>query len=111
MHTFQVRHVKIFAGTPEQAFEAALLDHNQYKVRTIHTYRGDPDIRTTMEFYTEWEDGTKLWKVWCNDIITTIVFDEICKERKELQYLLIPVSKVAQSKRDLNKADHGLDRA
>ena len=63
VHTFQARHVKIFAGTYEQAFEAALLDHNQYKVRSIRDYRGDPDTRTTMEFYTECEDGTKLWKV------------------------------------------------
>jgi exodeoxyribonuclease III len=103
VHTFQVRHVKIFAGTHKQAFEAALLDRNQYRVRSIHDYRGDPDTRTTMEFFTEWEDGTKLWKVWCNDIITTVAFDDLCKARKELQYLLIPVSKVAQSKRELNK--------
>ena len=61
VHTFQVRHVKISAGTYEQAFEAALLDRNQYRVRSIHDYRGDPDSRTTMEFHTEWEDGTKLW--------------------------------------------------
>jgi hypothetical protein len=56
-----------------------------------------------MEFYIEWEDGTKLWKTWCNDIITTVAFDNICKARKELQCLVIPANKVAQSKRDLNK--------
>jgi hypothetical protein len=63
---FQVRHVKICAGTQKQAFEATLLDRYQYRVRVIHTYRVDPDVRATMEFYTEWEDSIKLWKVWCN---------------------------------------------
>ena len=41
VHTFQVRHVQLFAGTQEQAFKAALRDCNQYKVCAIHTYRGD----------------------------------------------------------------------
>jgi hypothetical protein len=53
VHTFQVRNVKIFAGTQEQAFKAALLDRNQYRVKVIHSNRGDPEVRTTMEFYIE----------------------------------------------------------
>ena len=62
VHMFQV-HVKICAGTLKQAFEAALLDRYKYRVRVIHTYRVDPDVRTTMELYTEWEDSIKSWKV------------------------------------------------
>ena len=50
---FQVRHVKICARTQKQAFEATLLDRYQYRARVIHTYRVDPDVRATMEFYTE----------------------------------------------------------
>ena len=46
VYTFQVMPER------EQAYNAALLDCNEYRVRAIHTYRGDPDVRTTMEYYT-----------------------------------------------------------
>ena len=71
VYTFQVMPER------EQAYNAALLDCNEYRVRAIHTYRGDPDVRTTMEYYTGQRNDTGLQKVWYNDIITTVAFGNI----------------------------------
>ena len=43
VYTFQVRPER------EQAFNAELLDCNEYRVRAIHTHCGNTDVRTTMK--------------------------------------------------------------
>ena len=37
----------------------------------FRTIEENPGKRTTMFFYTDWEDGTILWKPWSDDITTT----------------------------------------
>ena len=43
---FQASRLKMWHGTTEEAFKAAMLDNDQYVVDSIIAYRGDPDQRT-----------------------------------------------------------------
>jgi hypothetical protein len=43
--TFNLDHLKIFVGTESDAKAMALLDKNQYLIKEIQSYRGDPVTR------------------------------------------------------------------
>ena len=102
VETFFVGEVKMFVGTAQEEFKTAMLDRDQHLVLTIHSYRGDPDTRTTTEFYVEWVDGTKMWIPWCQDITSTAAYDTFCTQRRELQYLLVPIDVIAPSRKQIN---------
>ena len=82
-----------------------MLDDDQFRVKWILSYKGDPATRTTMEFYVEWQDGDKLWVPWRRDIVETTAFETFCTVNRELQYLLIPASTVSRSIREKNKLE------
>jgi hypothetical protein len=76
-HVIETFHVDEFFGfteTPEDAFNTAVLDRDQYILKCIHSYQGNLDKRTTIFFYTEWEDETILWKPWSDDVTNTQQF-------------------------------------
>jgi len=102
VETFHVSEVTDFTGDEAAAQKAGMLDRDQYILKTIHSYQGNPDKRTTMQFYTEWEDGTKLWKAWGDDITTTIHFQQFCEKRRELMYLLYKRADITRLKLALN---------
>ncbi len=52
---FHVNMLKPYFGTVETAKEAALLDYDQFVVRQITNYVGDPRYRKTMEFEISYE--------------------------------------------------------
>ena len=87
IQTFHVGDLKLFAGTKEQAFEAALRDYDQYVVKTIHAYRGDPRERTSMQFQVEFSDGTILWKYFDKDLWECAEFERFCNANRPLQRL------------------------
>ena len=58
-----------------------------------------------MKFYVEWADGTFMWIPHQNDITNTCAFDIFCTERREIQYLLVPLKAIPTSKRQLNALD------
>ena len=102
VETFHVSEVTDFTGDEKAAQTAGMLDRDQYILKTIHSYRGNPDKRTTMEFYTKWEDGTKLWKTWVEDITSTVHFQQFCERRRELTYLLYKRADITRLKLSLN---------
>ena len=54
-----VERLKLFVGKPEDAFRLAMEDADQYDVRQILAWRGDPSTRTTMELM--WNSRTRRW--------------------------------------------------
>ncbi len=48
--TLHVSRLKRFHGSHDKAYKMALLDNDQFVVKQIVTYRGEPQTRTTMEF-------------------------------------------------------------
>ena len=52
-----VTRLKLFVDTREDAYKVALLDADQFVIYKIHYWRGDPNKRSEMFFYTEFTDG------------------------------------------------------
>ena len=55
--SFHVNRLKLFHGTEDEGYKAALLDADQHVVRQILRWKRDPLNRTSMEFKVEFEDG------------------------------------------------------
>lgn len=68
--TIQIFHkdrVKPFYGSLGEAQKLSRVDYQQFVVSNISAYRGEPHIRTKMEFLLEYEDGIIGWKSWDKD--------------------------------------------
>lgn len=96
-----VDRVSLFEGTEEQARQIAKLDLEQHELQDIVAYRGNPYIRSTMEFELHFQDGTYFWKTMVKDVTETTAFQEFCKIRPELRQLLVSAkdAKKIQTKR------------
>lgn len=92
---FHVSRVKLFHGSMEEAKRVAQIDNNQYVIREIVAYRGNPEIRTTMEFEVLFEDGSLVWKPWDKELFDTIPYETFCRSRPELLPLIYDL-KIAQ---------------
>jgi hypothetical protein len=86
--TFNVERVKPFHGSPEQAYETALRDHDQYVINRILSYRGEPTKRSTMEFLVQFGDGSLLWKPYTKDLFDSLPYEEFCNSKPQLLCLL-----------------------
>jgi hypothetical protein len=84
---FHVERLKIFVGTEEQAFKLAQIDTDQYLIRQFLAYRGDIDVRTTMEFEVEFQDGSHPWLPWSKDLFETEQYETFCDENPPLLLL------------------------
>jgi hypothetical protein len=56
----------------EEAKVIALWDADQYVIKKILGWKGDPQVRTTMEFKVMFEDGDILWIPYSKDIDDSI---------------------------------------
>jgi hypothetical protein len=86
--TFNLDHLKIFVGTEAEAKAMALLDKNQYLIKEVQAYRGDPVTRTTCTFLVWFEDNDLVWLPFSTDISNTMQFEVFCNTRPELYILL-----------------------
>ena len=91
---FHVERLKIFHGTLEQAKKIAMLDNDQYVIEKFLSYRGDPAKRSTVEFFIQFADDSKVWLPYSKDLFETVQYEEFCRSRPEL-ILLLYDSKVA----------------
>jgi RNase H-like domain found in reverse transcriptase len=89
---FHVSRLKLFVGDKVSAYAAALRDNNQYEIASILAYRGDPLIRTSMQFEVSFTDNTILWKYWDLDLFATVPYENFCRSRSELFPLIFNLS-------------------
>ena len=66
----------------------ALLDKNQYLIKDIQAYRGDPMTRSSCSFLIWFEDNDLVWLPFSPDISNTVQFEMFCNSRPELYTLL-----------------------
>ena len=71
-----VSRLRLFAGTPEEAFDLALRDAEQYVVTEIKAWKGDPNHRTSMQFWVEFDDGDAMWVSYKPDLVRNSVYQE-----------------------------------
>lgn len=58
----------------KEAKRLARIDTQQFAVRQIVGYRGDPQLRTTMEYLVQFEDGDEIWRPHTDDLTTNEVW-------------------------------------
>ncbi len=61
-----------------------MMDYDQYQVRRVLAYKGDPDCRTTMSFQVEFEDGSVEWLPFSKDLSGTVQFEEFATKHRPL---------------------------
>ena len=79
MGNIKVLHVtrlKLFVGTREEAYKAALLDADQFVIRRIRYWRGNPEKRSEMFFLVEFDDGDKVLLPYSKDLSSSAQFEE-----------------------------------
>jgi len=87
---FHVERLKLFffEGSYEdwakEAFRLAQIDNDQHVVVRIIAYKGDPKVRTSMEFNMEYYDGSTAWRPYGDDVFQTIAYEEFCNQTPEL---------------------------
>ena len=78
IHTFNQKDLQIFDGNYASARELAMLDTEEHDVDRILGYSGDPDTRTSLDFYVLFKDGEKHWIKYTADLSSTIAFEKYC---------------------------------
>ena len=82
----------------------ALLDKNQYLIKEIQSYRGDPVTRTSCTFLVWFEDNDLIWLPYSPDISNTMQFESFCNTRPELYTLLYSQLEAQKMIAALNKS-------
>jgi hypothetical protein len=100
---FHVSRLKIFHGGAEEAKKVAMIDNNQFVINEFKAYRGDPKIRTSIEFEVLFEDGSLVWLPWSKDIFETIQYESYCRSRPELYPLIFDAKTSLKRISELNK--------
>ena len=100
---FHVDDLKIFHGNPDDAYKAALLDQDQFEIDRILAHRGDPHMRTSMEFYIRFKDGSTIWRTWDKDLFDSIPYEEYCRSKPPLFQLVYTINVAKQEAARLNK--------
>ena len=94
---YPVERLRIFVGTRDDAMKMAMEDLDQFEVDLILAWRGDPNLRTTMEFEVKFRDGDVVWKPWDLDLASCQPFEDFCRRNKELYLLLFNTDQVSRA--------------
>ena len=81
---FHITRLKLFHGTEDEGYKAALLDADQHVVKQILRWKGDPLKRTHMEFQVEFEDGDILWLPYSKDLDESVPYGNFIHEHPYL---------------------------
>jgi len=100
---FPVDRLKPFIGTKEAAFALAQRDADQYLVNKVLAYRGNPKVRTTMEFEILFADGSVVWLPYTQDIFQMEQYAAFCMDTPGLYFLQYTVKVAQQAIQQLNK--------
>jgi hypothetical protein len=79
-----VERLKIYSGSEEEAYKAAMVDYDQYLVSHVNGYRGDPLHRSTLEFEVVFADGDVLWLPFRPDLASNAAFQAFSRIRPQL---------------------------
>jgi hypothetical protein len=100
-----VSRLKPFFGTDTEAYDLAVRDKDQFEIKSILTYRGDPDKRQTMEFQVQFSDGDIRWLPWSKDLFDSIPYELFCRQHSHLFPLLFTVETAKKEIKKLSKQE------
>lgn len=102
VHTFHVERLKMYFGSREDAEKVAQLDFDQYEVDKILYWRGNPEIRTTMEFFIRFADGEERWVTWNKDLFDSQPYETFCRAHSPLFPLIYTVKEAQRRISEIN---------
>ena len=102
--TFYVGDLKLFCGSHEDAKHMAMTDADQYEIDRFLAYRGDPMVRTTMQFLVRFADTSEHWIGWSEDLFATVQYEYFCRSQKPLYPLLFRASEAKRIIMDIKKS-------
>jgi hypothetical protein len=83
--------IPFFCTSNDEALNVAKLDHQSFLMMDVKFHKGNPAVRSSMEFLIRFEDDSideYKWYPYTSDLITTEALIEYCRVRPELQLLL-----------------------
>lgn len=104
VRTVHMQHVQLYFGSSADAYQAAMSDDDQYIIRAISNYKGDPESRSKMHFLVLFEDNDEIWLPYNLDLISSAPFQRFCESKPELQPLLHTVKAWNDMKKLINDA-------
>ena len=102
---FHVSRLIPYLGPDDHtAFELACRDDDQYKLRGILAYRGDPLAgRKYCTFLVEFADQDTCWIQFGPDLSATEAFESYCLSKPELKILLMPTLRAVDFLRQIRQ--------
>ena len=100
---YHVERLKPFFGSREDAVDLAKRDTDQFDVDCIIAYKGDPETRTTMEFFVSFKSGDSVWLPYSQDIFQMVQFEEFCNNTPGLYFLQYSHAVAETRKKLVNK--------
>ena len=100
---FHVDRVKPFYGSLEEATTLAQVDYQQFVIADITAYRGDPHLRSKMEFLITYEDGTISWKSWDQDLFRSLPYEHFCRSIPQLRPLILKVAEATSQAKTIDR--------
>jgi hypothetical protein len=94
--TFFVSDLRAFFGSRSEARALASIDADQYVIRRLTAYRGDPLLRTSMYFLVEYADNDILWLPWSKDLQDSIPYEDFCRSIPCLKPLIESAASAAK---------------
>ena len=86
----------------EEGIRLAMEDADQFNTVSITAWRGDPEVRTSMEFEILFEgEDTLSWRAWDRDLSDAAPFVDYCRQERPLYPLIFDLQ---QSYRDAKRA-------
>ena len=101
---FDLKDIQAFFGTKAEAQRMAEYDNDQFELDIILGHRGEPELRTTMEFYVRFKDKSTQWLTFVPDLTTTTLFGDYCHGIPQLRQLLVSAEAAKKMKSDAKRA-------
>jgi hypothetical protein len=104
LYVFYVADLRIFVGDANAAHSAAMLDDEQFPIDHILTYKGDPAVRTSLEFLVLFQDGSKIWLPWSEDLSSTAQYESYCLSVSHLRQLRYTTAQIGTINAEINRS-------
>jgi len=71
-----VSRLKLHVGSRESAMEVAMRDKDQFLVKAITAWKGDPNKRSRMKFWVQYDDGDEMWVSYKADLVDNEIYQD-----------------------------------
>ena len=92
IHEFNQKDLDVFSGSLDDAKRLAQLDNDEHEIDCIVGYCGEPEKRSSLEFFVLFKDGDKLWFDYSADLALTAAFEKFCSDIPCLRMVLLSVT-------------------